>query len=341
MGRCHRLCLHFLAAALLGATACRMTDLPLWRPTEPAPHDACPVTAVRGVAYRDDPEADAVRHRLDLYLPRDRRDFPVVVLVHGGAWMMHDNRLYGLYGSVGEFLASRGIAAVMPNYRLSPGVKHPAHIQDVARAVAWTRAHIAAYGGRPDQLFLAGHSAGGHLVALLATDERYLKAEGLCAADVRGVIAVSGVYVIPPGKLDLTLGGGSGRAFHLDELAPLRGEGESGPSHRSGLPGLPLSLNVFGAAFGDDPAVRADASPLYHVRPGLPSFLLLSAENELPTLAGMAADFYQALVAQGCDARLLRIEGRNHNSIMFRAIDAHDPVARTIVDFVQHHTARS
>src|SRR5207249_1271476 len=109
----------------------------------------------RDVAYRDDAQASAVRHRLDLYLPRGKKDFPVVVLAHGGAWMVGDNRCCGLYNSVAEFLAGRGIGAVLPNYRLSPGVKHPEHVRDVARAVAWTKKNIGKYGGDPGRLYLA------------------------------------------------------------------------------------------------------------------------------------------------------------------------------------------
>src|SRR5207245_1238220 len=99
------------------------------------------------------------------------------------------------------------------------------HVKDVARAFAWARKHIADYGGRPDQLFLLGHSAGGHLVSLLATDDKYLRAEGLEVTDVRGVIAVSGVYHLPPGDLSVRLGGANALALSLDEMAPLRGAG--------------------------------------------------------------------------------------------------------------------
>jgi acetyl esterase/lipase len=294
------------------------------------------VDRIRAVAYYEGPDADAFRHRLDLFLPRGRKNFPVVVLVHGGAWLTGDNRCCGLYSAVGEFLAGQGIAAVLPNYRLSPEVRHPEHVKDVARAFAWTHRHIAEYGGRPDEIFLAGHSAGGHLVALLATDERYLKAEGLAAADVRGVIALSGVYRIPPGKFEATLGGETELAFRFDEVVPLRCA-----SRRpwAPLPGIPLRLNVFGPAFGDDPAARADASPLNHVRPGLPPFLLCCAGNDLPTLPGMAEDFCQALRRQGVQAHLLRVEGRNHCSLMYRAITADDPVGRAMLDFVREHAA--
>ena len=324
-----------LPVAMAALPACRVTDLRLWKPGETLPGDGWEVEHVRGVRYRDDPGAVDLRHRLDLFLPKDCCNFPVVVLVHGGAWVVGDNRCCGLYSSVGEFLASRGIGAVLPNYRLSPGVKHPEHVKDVARAFAWTRAHIAEYGGRPDELFLVGHSAGGHLAALLASDERYLKAEGLSTTDIRGVVAISGVYRIPPGKFDVSLGGSTAESFGLDEVLPLRGDGLARSA--TGLPGLPLSLNIFGVAFGDDPIARADASPLNHVRPGLPPFLLVSADHDLPTLPAMARDFHRLLLEQGCESQLLWVEGRNHNSIMFTAVDARDPVARAVVDFVCRH----
>src|SRR5262245_18938826 len=106
-----------IAVALLTTAGCRVTDWQLW-PAAPTPNDAYGVTHVRDVAYYDDAQADAQWHKLDLYLPKGEKDFPVVVLVHGGAWMLGDNRCCGLYSSVGEFLSSQGIGEVLPNYRL-------------------------------------------------------------------------------------------------------------------------------------------------------------------------------------------------------------------------------
>src|SRR5262245_6293776 len=247
-----RMLLASLAACALAG--CRVTDLPLWGPARTPAADSAVVETLRGVAYYQGTDADDVRHRLDLFLPKGARDFPVVVLVHGGAWSMGDNRCCGLYSSVGEFLASQGIGAVLPNYRLAPGVQHPGQIKDVARAFAWTRNHIAEYGGCPNKLFLAGHSAGGHLAALLATDERYLRSEGLATSDIKGVMPISGVYRIPPGKLEALWGGVSGAAFRFDEISPLR---EPGSQNALGaaMQGLPLKLNVFGPAFGNDAKV--------------------------------------------------------------------------------------
>lgn len=170
------------------------------------------VQSIRDIVYRDlAPGEDAAlgKNKLDLFLPKDRKDFPVLFFVHGGGWRTGDkNKYLGFYSNVGLFLARHGIGAVVTNYRLSPAVQHPEHIKDVAKAFAWTYRNIAKYGGRPDQIFACGHSAGGHLVALLATDESYLKAEGLTRAALKGVIPISGVYDVSPplGLFDTVFG---------------------------------------------------------------------------------------------------------------------------------------
>jgi acetyl esterase/lipase len=333
--RTNRLCC-LAALALLTLPACRQKELRLWEPADAPAGRRYEVVCVQDILYYKGEDADGTRHRLDLFLPKGVSSCPVVMLVHGGVWMVGNNRCSGLYTSVGEFLAGQGVAVALPNYRLSPGVKHPEHVKDVARAFAWVHSHIAKFGGCPEQIFLAGHSAGGHLVALLASDERYLNEFGLRTADVKGVITFSGVCDIPERKLEVALGGDGPEAFRLDELLPFRGQWTSVSAY---LPGIPLHVDVFGTAFGDDPKVRAEASPRKHVRPGLPPFLLLCAEKDLPALTGMAKDFDQALRKQGCDSRLVMVPGSNHNSIVFRAIEPDDPAAKAMLKFIREKTA--
>lgn len=147
------------------------------------------------LAYRTDAEADATRHKLDLFVPVGRKDFPMLVYVHGGGWKSGNKNLYV---ALGRAFARHGIGVAVINYRLSPKVKHPAHAEDVAKAFAWVHANIAKYGGDAGRITLMGHSAGGHLAALLATDASYLKAVKLEPSHIRGVISVSGVYQVDP-----------------------------------------------------------------------------------------------------------------------------------------------
>jgi acetyl esterase/lipase len=153
------------------------------------------VVATKDIPYVEGKEADPDKHKLDLYVPKGKKEFPVLFFVHGGAWKNGDRKLYP---KLGDVFAKNGVGTVIISYRLTPKVQHPAHIQDVARAFAWTHRNIAKYGGRADQIFVCGHSAGGHLVALLGTNESYLKAEKLALADIKGVIPMSGVFQITP-----------------------------------------------------------------------------------------------------------------------------------------------
>lgn len=135
--------------------------------------------------------ADKYRHRLDLYMPKGRHDAPVMMFVHGGGFTVG---IKDQYAFVGQVFASYGIATAVISYRLSPKTTYPGHVQDVARAFAWLRAHVSEYGGKPDTIFIAGHSAGATLVAMLGADPAYLREVGESLDHVAGVIPISGSF---------------------------------------------------------------------------------------------------------------------------------------------------
>jgi acetyl esterase/lipase len=143
------------------------------------------------LTYYSGDGADKYRHRLDLYLPKGQRDVPVLVFVHGGGFTVG---IKDQYGFMGQIFAARGIATAVISYRLSPRTTYPGHVQDVARAFAWVRAHIAEYGGRPDKIFVAGHSAGATLIAMLGADPAYLTEVGESLDHVAGIIPISGSF---------------------------------------------------------------------------------------------------------------------------------------------------
>jgi acetyl esterase/lipase len=250
-----------------------------------------PVEVVKDIAYSSAKDADADRHKLDLYLPRGKKDFPVLVFVHGGGWTKGDRKSFAKQG---ETFARAGVGVASVGYRLSPAVQHPAHVQDVAEAFGFVHAHIAKHGGRPDRMFISGHSAGGHLAALLATDESYLKAHKLTLKDVRGAIPISGVYLIPEGKI--------------------------------------------ANAFGSDPVGSKQASPLTHIKAGDPPFLVLYADKDSPGMEKGAEMFCAALKKSGVEATCMKIEGRDHGSIMRNAANADDPVTQAMLQFIKKHT---
>ena len=134
--------------------------------------------------------ADYERERctLDLYLPDARQNFPTLVWLHGGGLIEGDKRDDQ---AIGRSLARAGIAVVAVNYRLSPRAKYPAYVQDAAAAFAWTRAHIADYGGDAGQLYASGHSAGGYLALMIGLDERYLGEYGIPLSAIAGILPIS------------------------------------------------------------------------------------------------------------------------------------------------------
>jgi acetyl esterase/lipase len=159
------------------------------------------VKTVRDISYYDGPDAHKTKHKLDLFLPKDKKPFPVLFFIHGGGWRHGDKDFLGIYSAIGNMFAEHGIGAVVINYRLSPEVMHPEHIKDVARAFAWTYKNIAGYGGLKDNIFVSGHSAGGHLASLLVTDSEFLKGENLKPDVIKGVMAISGVYCPVPERM--------------------------------------------------------------------------------------------------------------------------------------------
>ncbi|KAB0677986.1 alpha/beta hydrolase [Aureimonas leprariae] len=146
--------------------------------------------------------APGARGTLDLYVPADvRPDTPLVVFVYGGAW---DSGSKDIYRFVGQSLAKAGIAVAVPDYRLYPEVVFPRFVEDAAKAVAAVeKAGREGTEGLPagrHPLFLMGHSAGGEIAGLLATDPRYLRAVGLSKRRLAGFIGLAGPYDFLPLK---------------------------------------------------------------------------------------------------------------------------------------------
>jgi acetyl esterase/lipase len=200
-----------------------------------------PVSVARNLSYQPGGVEAPSKGRLDLFLPQGAAGFPVIVSIHGGALVEGDKSSQEF---VGRRFAAAGIGTAVINYRLSPDVSHPSHVQDVAAAFAWVKRFIGEFGGRADNAFVIGHSAGAYLAALLATDGRYLAGHRLAPTDIRGVVVVSGF-------------------FWVDRVAPDRPKSvwgddkrvwaDASPPRHLGR-GLPPSLLLY--ADGDEPARR-------------------------------------------------------------------------------------
>lgn len=256
------------------------------------------VRELRDLPYSEGADADPAKHKLDLYLPRDARKFPVVMWIHGGAWKFGDR---SMYAEVGRRFAESGIGFAAISYRLSPKVKHPAHVEDCARAFAWLHAHVADHGGDPDRLFVAGQSAGGHLAALLTLDPQYLRALKIPDGAIKGAIPMSAAYLIP-----------------------------ALPAGTKGL------LSMYPDAFGSDPDVCRAASPIPHVK-NLSCPLLVITESDDPMLVRPQMAAFRAAVEKASlkDVTFVDAEQRNHFSIVVDLARKDDPVRARMVDFLR------
>ncbi|MCW8306372.1 alpha/beta hydrolase [Acidiphilium sp. PA] len=145
----------------------------------------------RDVVYGPNPY-----HRLDIYRPaRQRGPLPVVVFFYGGSWQSGARAEYRF---VGAALARRGLIVVVPDYRLYPDVRYPDFIHDAAQATAWVLGEIAAYGGNPEAVFVAGHSAGAYLAMMLALAPVYLAGAKSDRRLLAGAIGLAGPYDFLP-----------------------------------------------------------------------------------------------------------------------------------------------
>ncbi len=235
----------------------------------------------------DMPYGEHPRQRLDLFLP-DTSSPRLLLFVHAGAWQGGDKEQYH---ALGELLSGFGYAVALPNHRLAPEYPYPAAIEDVAAATASVLHTCAESGIQSEGILLGGHSSGGHLAALLAVHPRYQP-----EASVAGVIAISGVYDLPP---YFELGG------------------------------------YLGPVFGTDPRVWEDASPLRHLAPGAPPFFLAHAEHDYPGAGEQAEAMASGLQRCGGHAKVTRVPGRNHVTILTGVQSMFDPLAVGLAMFLR------
>jgi len=125
---------------------------------------------------------------IDLYYPKDKKDFATIVWFHGGG-------LTGGHRELPEQLLNKGYAVAGVGYRFSPKAKSPAYIEDAAAAVAWVFRHIKEYGGTDKLIFLSGHSAGGYLDMMITLDKHYLNKYNIDANNIAALIPFSGQAV--------------------------------------------------------------------------------------------------------------------------------------------------
>lgn len=257
---------------------------------------------------------------LDLYLPApSRRPFPVVVWIHGGAFMMGSRSLLpGLLAvaRIFERLPASGIGVAAIDYRLSGEARFPAQLHDVKAAIRWLRARGAEAGVDPDRIGVWGESAGGHLAAMAAVTGGVAELEG----DI-GLTGPSSVVVVGVdwyGPTDFAM---------MDRDAPA----DSAMGHDA--PDSPESL-LIGAPVQDRSDLVARANPCTWVSTGAPPIQVRHGTRDRLVPFGQSVRFVDALRAVGVDVTFLPVEDADH---VFEGAADGPAIVDSAITFLEHH----
>lgn len=211
--------------------------------------------------FKDVPYTTAVSKsdslKLNVFKPRksSAEKLPVIIFVHGGDWNSGNKNTYGF---LGRNFAKRDVVTVIPNYTLSPNANYDTMANQIAEVLKWTVSNVSEYGGDSNQIFLMGHSAGGHLIALISTNPKYLESISL----IKGVI--------------------------LDDAAGL-----DMFSYLQQYP--PKSDNNYKTTWTQDPEKWKEASPLYYLSQDVPPFLIYVGTKTYPSIKTQNASFLKRL----------------------------------------------
>jgi acetyl esterase/lipase len=266
---------------------------------------AGPMRVEKDIAYA---EPKNERQAVDVYAPPGAlgaKNLPVVVWIHGGGWQSGDRTQVQVKP---QAFVDKGFVFVSVGYRLWPKVTIEQITQDVAKSIRWVHDHIAERGGDPNRLLVMGHSAGAQLAALVCTDDRYLKAEGLSLAIIKGCVPVDGdTYDLP---LEI--------AMETESRKKL-GKPDPKTGHR--------------AKFGEADRQR-ELSAVTHVArdKGIPPFLLLFVA-EHPETSAQAKRLASVLTDAAVPAKLFGAADTNHVQLNANLGVSGDPATAALFEF--------
>ena len=247
------------------------------------------------------------RQVLDIYAPKDAKNLPVVFWIHGGGWQTGDKSEVQIKPKA---FTEKGFVFVATNYQLLPKVEMGSIIRDIAKSIHWVHDHIAEQGGDPQRIFVMGHSAGAQLAALVCTDDRYLKAEGLSFSILKGCVPVDGdTYDVPA----------------IIETAETRRRVHHQPQAKFG----------HREKFGNDPAKHLDYSAVTHIAKDkkIPPFLILYVSSH-PDTSAQAERLGAVLKDAGIPVKLHGAKDSTHSKVNEDIGLPEDPGTHAIFDFV-------
>ncbi len=236
--------------------------------------------------------------QLDVYAPRKIKDpKKVLVFVYGGNWIHGKKSLYRFFG---KGMARKGIICVVLNYRLSPRTDITGMADDVATAVKWVKTNCASFHGDTNNLFISGHSAGGHLAAMVATDNRYFEKLHM-KNPIKGTILID--------------------AFGLDMYKYLTVSKSPKDS-------------IYKPTFTHDTSYWKKTSPIYYLNKHTPPFLLFVGGKTYPVIKQLNEVFYTELKKYQPNAPLIIVKGKSHVPMIFQFYNPGAKPYKPMIEFM-------
>lgn len=193
--------------------------------------------------------------KLNVFKTRKTTNNPVVIFIHGGYWT--EGRK-GIYGFLGRNFSKKDVVTVIPNYTLSPNGNYDTMAKEVVAAIKWTQENISKYNGNPKEIFLMGHSAGGHLIALVGTNPKYLENTNV----------IKGIILNDAAGLDMN-------------------------SYLKKYP--PTEQYNYDVTWTKNPENWKDASPIYFLSEKTPPIFMVTGSKTYPSILSQNKDFVEKL----------------------------------------------
>jgi acetyl esterase/lipase len=233
---------------------------------------------------------------LNVFKTRKSKNNPVVIFIHGGYWNEGNKNIYGF---LGRNFAKKGVVTVIPNYTLSPDGSYDTMAKEVAAAIKWTYENIEKYNGNPNQIFLMGHSAGGHLIALVGTNPKYLD----------NINLIKGIILNDAAGLDMN--------SFLEKYPP-------NTNHN------------YDVTWTKNPENWKDASPIYFLSEKTPPIFMITGTNTYPSIISQNKDFVKKLNTFQPSVKI-NYQSKKHIPMMSQFIFPWNKNYKEIIKFINIH----
>ena len=244
-------------------------------------------------------EKSKTPQQLNVFAPAKTKVLkPVLIFVHGGNWNSGNKKLYSYFGSR---MARKDIVMVIADYPKSPAAGYDEMATDIAAAVKWVKDHIQAYGGDPNRVFISGHSAGGHLAALISIKEDYFKKQQI-------INPVKGIILIDAAGLDMY-------NYLKEEQLP--------------------ATDTYLQTFSNDPATWKAASPIYLLHKGMPPMLIYQGAKTYPSISSSNERFTDSLRNYDVKFSYHILAGKKHVPMITQFFNPYNKRYKEIIAFMQ------